>query len=143
MKITPKQQRGFFIILMLVGIGLSLFFFMLAFKEDITFFYTPSDFEDKARPVKEIRLGGIVKEGSLTVENPETLAISFIVADLNAEILIHYQGIVPNLFREGQGIVAVGRFDEGGVFVSRELLAKHDENYRPPALEKKLKKSVE
>lgn len=143
MKITPKQQRGFFIILMLIGIGLSLFFFMLAFKEDITFFYTPSDFENKLFPKKEIRLGGIVKEGSLINEDLESLKISFIVTDMKAEVLIHYEGILPNLFREGQGIVAVGRFDEGGGFVSKELLAKHDENYRPPALDKKLEKIAE
>lgn len=136
--LSLKQQRFFFIGLMLLGASLSVFFFLRGFEEDIVFFYTPSDIITKGIPQKEIRLGGLVKEGSILKEGE---LLHFTLTDTNHEVRVDYQGLVPNLFREGQGIVAKGRFQSPDHFVAKELLAKHDENYRPPELTKKLEQN--
>lgn len=133
--LSLKQQRSLFIFLMLLGVSLSVFFFLRGFEEDIVFFYTPSDILTKGIPQKEIRLGGLVKEGSILKDEH---SIQFTLTDTNHEVHVYYQGLVPNLFREGQGIVAKGRFQSPDHFIAKELLAKHDENYRPPELTKKL-----
>lgn len=135
----PKYQRSVFILLMLFGVALSVFFFVLAFKEDITFFYTPSEMIEKEIFNKQIRLGGLVKENSVH-QGGDQQDVYFDVTDFKQDVTIHYQGILPNLFREGQGIVAQGRF-ENNIFEANEVLAKHDESYRPPALEKKLEEN--
>lgn len=136
--LSLKQQRFFFICLMLLGASLSVFFFMRGFEEDIVFFYTPSDIVTKGMPHKEIRLGGLVKEGTIHKDGE---SIQFVLTDHDHEVSVQYQGLLPNLFREGQGIVAKGRFQSPDHFVAKELLAKHDENYRPPELAKKLEQN--
>lgn len=107
---------------------------LYALRENINLFYPPSAFAEQAVPLdRRIRLGGLLKEGSL-VRDGEGLGISFVVTDGSAEVVVRYSGVVPNLFAEGRGVVATGALNARGVFVAESLLAKHDENYKPPGL---------
>lgn len=106
------------------GVALLLY----AMEDNIVFFYAPSEIKE-IHLNKEIRVGGLVKTGSIKQLTPDS--IEFIVTDLKQDLAIYYQGIVPLLFREGQGIVAQGRL-VNNVFIARVLLTKHDENYKPP-----------
>ena len=129
---APKNQRlilAGLAAVALVGAGLLA---LPALEEKGTFFYAPSDLA--ARPPEagaRIRLGGLVKEGSVARQN-EGLTLAFVVTDGAKETPVAYTGIVPDLFREGQGVVATGRLGPDGRFVADTLLAKHDENYMPP-----------
>lgn len=112
-----------------------------ALEDKATFFYAPSDLA--ANPPAagtRIRLGGLVKDGSVTRED-EGLTLAFTVTDGARETRVRYTGIVPDLFREGQGVVATGRFGPDGTFAADHLLAKHDENYMPPEVAKSLGKA--
>ena len=124
---SRKQQRIYAIGLVFLGFALATFLSLTALKQNITFFYSPSDilapqaqFEAPERP---FRLGGMVKDGSIEKHGTVT---SFTVTDYTHEIHVHYDGIVPNLFAEGQGIVATGRLNDEGMFIAASLLAKHD-----------------
>jgi cytochrome c-type biogenesis protein CcmE len=121
-----------------VAAGLSLY----AMGDAAVFFYSPSEAQAKGVPPgKVVRLGGLVKEGS--VKKLSDGRVEFTIADQRAATPISYQGDLPDLFREGQGIVAQGAFDAGGVFEAHEVLAKHDENYMPKEVADALKKSGE
>lgn len=112
---------------------------LVAFRESIVFFYTPSDIEAKnVQPGTRLRLGGLVKEGSV-VRN-EGKAIVFSVRDANGELRVSYTGLLPDLFREGQGVVAEGVLEGKGQFRADSVLAKHDETYMPRDLAESLKK---
>ena len=112
-----------------------------AFRSNMVFFFSPSDVEAKTAPVnRDFRLGGLVEEGSLTREN-DGLTVHFVVTDNAKSINVTYVGILPDLFREGQGVVAQGRLNEAGVFEAKEVLAKHDENYMPPEVADALEKT--
>ena len=105
-----------------------------ALQRNISYFYTPSEAEDaQIAPETRIRLGGLVETGSL--EHGDGLEISFRVTDGTATLPVTYSGIVPDLFREGQGVIAQGAFNAEGVFVAQTILAKHDENYIPKELQ--------
>ena len=138
-----KRQRLYFILFILVclsaAVGLSLY----ALKENISYFYSPM--EVKQHPAlsagHRFRLGGLVKKGSLEKRN-NSLSISFIVTDEVNDLRVEYTGILPDLFREGQGVVATGSLNNQGVFVATELLAKHDEKYMPPEVAKSLEKAA-
>ncbi len=135
---TRKQQRIYSIILIVFGIGIATTLSLMAMEENITYFYTPSDiFEDENLPPqdKAFRLGGLVAEGSLSRNGA---IITFIVTDNAHQLSVAYEGITPDLFREGQGIIATGNLNPEGVFVADSLLAKHDENYMPPEVAKAL-----
>lgn len=108
-------------------------FAMMALNENINLFYSPAQVAAGEAPVgRTIRVGGMVVEGSV-VRSTEDLSVSFLAGDMkSAEIEIHHVGILPDLFREGQGIIARGEFNEYGVFIAAEVLAKHDEEYMPP-----------
>lgn len=138
-----RKQRLMLIGLMLVGIGLAATFALKAFNENLMYFFSTTDVaEGKAPQDTLFRLGGMVVKGS--VERPEnSLLVRFKLSDFNKEVEVEYSGILPDLFREGQGIVAKGRLDQRGVFVAEEVLAKHDENYMPPEVADSLKKSQE
>jgi cytochrome c-type biogenesis protein CcmE len=111
-----------------------------AFRDSIVFFNSPSDIAEKhIGPGTRIRLGGMVKSGSL-VRNAD-LRVNFEVTDGKSEIPVNYQGVLPDLFREGQGVVAEGELDRGGVFDADTILAKHDETYMPKEVADALKKS--
>ena len=137
---TRKQRR-----LVLIGgslgvLALAAVLVLTALKDSIVFFNSPSDVAEKnLQPGSRIRLGGLVKPGSL--ERGEQLAVRFEVTDGNRAIAVRYQGILPDLFREGQGVIAEGTLGADGTFAAREVLAKHDENYMPPEVAKALKES--
>jgi cytochrome c-type biogenesis protein CcmE len=138
-----RKQRLILIGLMLAGIGLAATFALNAFNENLMYFFSTTDVvEGKAPKDTLFRLGGMVVKGS--VERPgKDLLVRFKLSDFNKEVTVEYSGILPDLFREGQGIVAKGRLNENGVFVAEEVLAKHDENYMPPEVADSLKKSQE
>jgi cytochrome c-type biogenesis protein CcmE len=137
---TRKRRRlvliGGALCVLAVAVGLML----NAFRDSIVFFNSPSDVAEKHIPAgTRIRIGGLVKAGS--VVRGDDLKIRFDVTDGNHEIVVAYQGIVPDLFREGQGVVAEGALNGGGVFDADTILAKHDETYMPKEVADALKKS--
>lgn len=138
-----RKQRLILIALMLVGLGLAATFALQAFNENLMYFFSTSDVVAGKAPNHALfRLGGMVVKGS--VERPgDGLLVRFKLSDFEKEVTVEYSGILPDLFREGQGIVAKGRLDERGVFVAEEVLAKHDENYMPPEVAGSLKKPAE
>ncbi|MGF1610657.1 MAG: cytochrome c maturation protein CcmE [Kiloniellales bacterium] len=114
---------------------------LTAFEDSLVFFYSPTDLaEQKAPPGRAVRIGGLVEEDSVT-RSGDGLTVSFRVTDLAHSVPVTYSGILPDLFREGQGVVAEGELGSDGVFVAREVLAKHDETYMPPEVAEALKKS--
>lgn len=134
---TKRQKRMAAVAALVLGLGLSAFFVLTAARKNMMYFYTPTDLvEHRVSEDARLRLGGLVTVGSL--RRGEGLNVEFTLADCEKSLPVRYQGILPDLFREGQGIVATGRM-QGGVFVADEVLAKHDENYMPPELAKSLK----
>ena len=138
-----RKKRLLLIGLMLIGLGLAAAFALKAFDENLMYFFSTSDVVDgKAPQNTQFRIGGMVVKGS--VERPDSnLLVRFTLSDFSKEVKVEYTGILPDLFREGQGIVAKGRLDSRGVFVAEEVLAKHDENYMPPEVAGSLKKAKE
>jgi cytochrome c-type biogenesis protein CcmE len=134
---TRRQNRMFAVAGLVVGLGLAAWFGFTAFSKNLMYFHTPSDIvAGKAPDNAKLRLGGLVEKGS--VSRGEGLRVNFTLADCAQKVQVSYEGILPDLFREGQGIVATGRV-ENGAFVADEVLAKHDENYMPPELADSLK----
>jgi len=134
---TRKQRRGVLIgvsvSVLMVAVGLVLF----AMRDSIVFFHTPSDItETHIPPGERFRLGGLVASGS--VKRGEGAKVSFVVTDTLKDIPVTYDGVLPDLFREGQGVVAEGKLTPSGVFVADTVLAKHDETYMPPEVAKAL-----
>jgi len=136
MKNKLRRQRIKFIIIIFLLSLFSVFLIIKNFKNNLVFFYKPSEFfqrDNKKIHNKKIRVGGLVKESSFMRANNKD--ISFIITDYQAEITVSYSGILPDLFREKQGVVASGFFDyEKNIFIAQELLIKHDENYMPPEI---------
>lgn len=130
---TPKRkQRLFLVCLMLLGVGVAVAFGVNAFRQNIMLFHSPSDVAAGAvKPGTPFRVGGMVVEGSVQ-RSGEDLAVSFELTDHAQTIPVSFTGILPDLFREGQGIVAMGELNLAGTFKASEVLAKHDENYMPP-----------
>ncbi len=127
----PKRRR---LVIVLAGVsflGLATGLVLWAFDEGVTYFYSPSDLVEGPVPEgRTLRIGGLVEEGS--VVRGEGLTVAFSVTDLAHAVTVQYSGILPDLFREGQGVVAVGKLGQDGVFMASEVLAKHDETYMPP-----------
>jgi cytochrome c-type biogenesis protein CcmE len=124
--------------LILAGVGTSVAFALQAFQKNLLYFYSPSQVEAGEAPLaRTIRVGGMVEKGSVQ-RAPGSLEVRFTVTDFAHELTVSYTGVLPDLFREGQGIIARGRFADGGVFVAEEVLAKHDENYMPPEVKDSL-----
>jgi cytochrome c-type biogenesis protein CcmE len=135
-----KKQRFYFVLFIVGCLSLSAFLALYALRGNIALFYTPSEMRlllaqdsPAVRPPRVFRIGGLVKEGSVSARGDD-LGITFTVTDGAGEAAVAYQGLLPDLFREGQGVVALGLLDDNGVFQARTLLAKHDENYMPPEL---------
>jgi cytochrome c-type biogenesis protein CcmE len=123
----------------LAVLGLAVGLIMFALEDSIVFFYSPSDVAEKnIRPGQRIRLGGLVAEGS--VKRGENTTVSFSVTDTAKTIPVTFTGVLPDLFREGQGVVTEGKLRGDGVFVADNVLAKHDENYMPPEVAEALRK---
>ena len=129
---TPRQRRTYFILAALLTIGVATFFILRAVNENLVFFYTPSQIASKEAPVNQnFRIGGMVVENSLKRE-PGGLQVAFVVTDMVKSVPVQFNGILPDLFKEGKGVVAQGKLNDQGVFVASQVLAKHDENYMPP-----------
>jgi cytochrome c-type biogenesis protein CcmE len=134
---TRKQRRGILISSGVVILSIAAVLVMFAFRESIVFFHTPSDVvEKKIEAGKRFRLGGLVADGS--VIRGQGTTVKFAVTDTLANINVSYTGILPDLFREGQGVVTEGKLGPDGSFVADTVLAKHDENYMPPEVAKAL-----
>lgn len=134
-----KQTRIYAILGMMVVLSLGAFLVFRAFEENILFFVTPSDLVDRELSGNEqFRLGGLVEQGSI-VKEADAVKVYFVVTDGGASIPVEYEGLLPDLFREGQGVVAEGIINSDGTFVARTILAKHDENYMPAEVAEALK----
>lgn len=134
---TKRQKRMVGVLSLLVGLGLAAALGFTAFSKNMMYFYTPTDLAARTAPVgAKLRLGGLVQTGS--VNRGDGLRVNFTLADCEKTVAVRYDGILPDLFREGQGIVATGSVDDSGTFVADEVLAKHDENYMPPELAESL-----
>jgi cytochrome c-type biogenesis protein CcmE len=137
---TRKQRRLILIGLSLGVLAISAALVLSALRDSIVFFNSPTDIAEKHIAAgTRIRVGGLVKPGSL--QRGDSLQIRFEVTDGKSDIAVRYQGIVPDLFREGQGVVAEGKLETGGIFVADTVLAKHDERYMPREVVDALKKS--
>lgn len=141
---TPKRKKRLMLIaLMVAGVGVAAGFALKAFNENLMFFYTPSAIVAGEAPVDHpIRAGGLVTTGSVKRQD-DGLTVRFDITDNAETVTIQYTGILPDLFREGQGIVALGQLGKDQLFVASEVLAKHDENYMPPEVADALKKTHE
>lgn len=137
---TARHRRMMLVGLILLGVGGAVAFALTAFQEDLLYFYSPSEVTaGKAPADKVFRVGGMVIKGSF--QRPAgSLEARFVLTDYAHDVTVRYTGVLPDLFREGQGIIARGRMNTDGVFVAEEVLAKHDENYMPPAVAESLRK---
>jgi cytochrome c-type biogenesis protein CcmE len=137
--VSPRRKRMVIIGLLVLGMGLATVLILRAFNQNLMYFYSTSDVvAGKAPSSRDFRVGGLVVNGSLK-RLPNSLTVHFVLSDLKKEVTVTYTGILPDLFREGQGIVANGQLGADGVFKAREVLAKHDENYMPPEVAASLK----
>ncbi len=129
----PRQKRLAMIAGGLVALGVAAAFVLAAFRENLVFFFTPSQVEAKEVPQgRAFRIGGLVVPGTLKRQT-DGLTVQFVVTDTAKNVPVVYRGILPDLFREGKGVVTQGKLGGNGVFYASEVLAKHDENYMPPA----------
>ncbi|MBL6688959.1 MAG: cytochrome c maturation protein CcmE [Pseudomonadales bacterium] len=137
-----RRNRLLLVLFLVAAVGGATTFALLALNENINLFYAPEQIANGEAPLDTtIRAGGMVQEGSV-VRDDQSLKVSFVISDMQySEVMIEYEGILPDLFREGQGIIARGQLNEQGVFVAEEVLAKHDENYMPPEVADALKEA--
>ena len=133
---TAKSKRLFVIAAIASLLGVAAMLVLGALRDNIVFFYTPSEINQSDRqPGRQLRLGGLVKDGSVEIDGMQSV---FVVTDGSANITVRYNNALPSLFREGQGVVAEGQI-ENGIFMAQNVLAKHDENYMPAEVADKLK----
>jgi cytochrome c-type biogenesis protein CcmE len=136
---TPRRKRLFVVLGILGGVAASVSLAVMASRENIMFYYDPSQvMQGKAPAAKRFRIGGMVVKGSVA-RNPGDLQVRFVLTDFAHEVPVEYTGVLPDLFREGQGIIAHGTMNARGAFVADEVLAKHDEKYMPPEVAASLK----
>ncbi len=136
---TPRQRRIVLVFGILAGVSIAGALALRAFQENVMFFFDPSQVARGEAPTGErFRLGGMVKPGSVQ-RAPGSLDLRFVVTDFERDVPVVYNGVLPDLFRENQGVVAHGRLGADGVFRADEILAKHDENYMPPEVARALK----
>ena len=138
---NAKYRRLFITIIIILTLGLATKLILMALEDNIVYFYTPNDLIEKFGDTKniqnKIRIGGLVLENSIKKEGEKTI---FMITDRKKEVKVEFKGPLPDLFREGQGIVAEGMFQNNN-FIASEVLAKHDENYMPPEVADALKKN--
>ena len=129
---TKRSRRIFFIGALFGVASLATFLVLTALKGSVAYFYTPSDLAKlQDAPVGLLRLGGLVAPGSVKFDDGGEAAVAFVISDETATTPVTYKGVLPDLFREGQGVIVQGRLGPDGVVVASEVLAKHDENYMP------------
>ena len=135
----PRHKRAAIALGVLSAVGVAAALVLNAFNSNLVFFYTPSQIASKEAPVgRTFRIGGLVKEGSVVREG---VLVRFTVTDTAQNVPVKYEGVLPDLFKEGKGVVAQGQLGPDGVFTAREVLAKHDENYMPPEAADALQKA--
>ena len=135
---TKRQNRMALVAMLVLGVSLAGYFALKAFNDNLLYFFTPTDVIEGRAPIgKSFRMGGLVETGSVVRDD---MKVSFILTDTANSMQVDYVGILPDLFREGQGIVATGSLSKD-VFVASEVLAKHDENYMPPEVADALEKA--
>lgn len=139
---TPTRKRRLIAtVLILAGVGVASTIAFYSLQQNLLYFQSPSEIAEVAMPPgRQFRLGGLVKPGSVDRQK-DGLSTHFIVTDGPAEIVVQYVGTLPDLFREGQGVIARGTLNEEGMFMATEVLAKHDENYMPPEVADALEKT--
>ena len=136
---TRRQRRIAALALLAIGVSAAAALTLTAFRKNLMNFYTPTDLAVHAvAPGTRLKLGGLVERGSVR-KSGEGLRVDFVLADCEHKVGVRYEGVLPDLFREGQGVVANGVLDADGTFIAEEVLAKHDENYVPPQVAKSLK----
>ena len=135
-----KYKRLNALIILMLALASTIFFVLKALEEKIVFFYSPTEILNKDIELNDmIRVGGLVVDNSISYDN-DGLGVFFTITDKKNSLNISYKGILPDLFREGQGIVAEGNIDlEKNIFLAQKVLAKHDENYMPPEIEKRIR----
>ncbi len=140
---VARKQRLILITLMVLGASVATAFALKSFNENLMYFFSTTDVVAGKAPKDALfRLGGMVVKG--TVERPDKgMMVRFKLTDYSKDVTVEYTGILPDLFREGQGIVAHGKLNDQGVFIAEEVLAKHDENYMPPEVKASLKQKVQ
>ncbi len=134
-----KSRMGF-LVLILISISVGLFIILKTLEDNVVYFFSPTEInnEENISKNKTIRIGGLVKENSIIKKNN---FIQFVITDLKNEMIVTYNGLVPNLFSEGKGVVAEGKLKDKNFFIADKILAKHDENYMPPEVIKALEKN--
>ena len=138
---TRKRRRLYILLAGLTMVGIAVALVLTAFEDSVVFFYSPSDLQARQmEPGLRVRLGGLVAEGSVQPQ-PDGISTRFTVTDLKHTVDVVYTGILPDLFREGQGVVVEGAFQADGGFRASEVLAKHDETYMPPEVADALKRA--
>ena len=133
------KSRIFFLLIFLILATILIFFVLKSLEKNLVYFYSPTEIYNKTNISfnTKIRVGGLVKDKSIVKKGN---AINFVITDLKNEIIVTYNGIVPNLFSEGKGVVAEGKLKDKKYFIAKKILAKHDENYMPPEVSKALEK---
>ncbi|MEJ0040066.1 MAG: cytochrome c maturation protein CcmE [Gammaproteobacteria bacterium] len=141
---TPARKRRLYLVLgILAGVGIAGALALSAFKQNVMFFFDPTQVAaGEVKQGERFRLGGMVSKGTFH-RQPGSLEVTFVVTDFKTDQPVKYTGVLPDLFREGQGVVAHGKLGSDGVFVADEVLAKHDEKYMPPEVAKSLKKNAD
>ncbi|MGP6488161.1 cytochrome c maturation protein CcmE [Duffyella gerundensis] len=144
---SRRKNRMLVVIAIIVGLGLITTLVMYALRANIDLFYTPSEIlqgkgeaHEKPEPGQRLRVGGMVMPGSVK-RDPQSLQVSFKLYDASGVVSVTFEGILPDLFREGQGVVAQGVLENGSLINAKEVLAKHDEKYTPPEIEDAMKKN--
>lgn len=139
----PKRKKIMIgVVSLVIGISVAVTLALKAFQENLMYFFSPSEvIAGEAPETRNFRIGGLVVENSV-VRDRDSLLVEFVLTDTVNQVKVSYDGILPDLFREGQGIVANGRLNGEGVFVASEVLAKHDENYMPPEVAEAMEKAV-
>lgn len=140
-RMTPKRKRLWLVVGSVAALGFATTLVLTALSDNIVFFYSPTQMaERQIPPERRFRMGGLVEAGSVT-KSADGQVTRFKVTDTNKTVDVVYRGLLPDLFREGQGVVAEGSLGSDGVFVAREVLAKHDETYMPPEVAKAIKEA--
>ena len=139
---TPRRRRLYWVLAIVAGVGIAGALALRAFEQNVMFYFDPSKIAaGEVTSGKRFRLGGMVEKGSLK-RTPGSLEVSFVVTDFRHNVPVRYDKVLPDLFREGAGVVAHGRLDAQGTFVADEVLAKHDEKYMPPEVARSLQQAA-
>jgi len=139
---TPRRRRLYWVLAIVAGVGIAGALALRAFEQNVMFYFDPTRIAaGEVKSGKRFRLGGMVEKGSL-VRTPGSREVRFVVTDFRNSVPVRYDKVLPDLFREGAGVVAHGRLDPQGTFIADEVLAKHDEKYMPPEVARSLKQAA-